>query len=324
MNPATLGRSSTVDELELLRQSARKALKLLYAGSPDEKWAGSWPGKWHRLEEQGFWSTIEPPEGSLAAAAVVVEELGRVLYPGPGCEALAGAYVINGLRTRAVPTCQSGPGAVFVNAGDPLVQPAPETLVVVAEADELFAAPATDMESHTVPSLDITRRLVRLRFGKPPTSITTPDPGIAGYGRCAKALLYCADTLGCVEHVLCKTSEYAMERTTFGSPIGKYQAVAHRLVDHAITTQQMGLLLDSAITAFDVRAHDVALRVATAETFFYGRSAEIISDCIQLVGAIGFTWEFGHHFYLRRVVQNCALGSGPGRPHQRLAEEAQW
>jgi alkylation response protein AidB-like acyl-CoA dehydrogenase len=324
VNRVTLGCSPRVDELELLRQSARKALNRLYAGSPDEKWTGSWPANWHRLEEQGFWSTIEPPEGSLAAAAVVVEELGRVLYPGPGCEALAGAYVTNGLRIQAVLTSQSGPGVVFVNAGDPLVQPAPETLVVVAEADELFAARAADMESHAVPSLDVTRRLMRLRFGKPPTDITTPDLGLAGYGRCAKALLYCADTLGCVERVLCKTGEYAMERKTFGSPIGKYQAVAHRLVDHAITTQQMRLLLDSAIAAFDARGHDVALRVAIAETFFYGRSAEIISDCIQLVGAIGFTWEFGHHFYLRRVVQNGSLGSGPGRPHQRLAAEAQW
>ena len=154
--------------------------------------------------------------------------------------------------------------------------------------------------------------------------VLTTDPDLVRFARATRSLLYAADTLGCVEHVLAKTVEYAKQRTTFGQPIGKYQAVAHRLVDHTVAARQMRLLMDSAVAAFDDGADDLDLRLATAETFFWGRGAAIISDCIQLCGGIGFTWEWGHHFYLRRVVQNAPLGTGFGRPHQRLAKAAGW
>jgi len=165
-----------------------------------------------------------------------------------------------------------------------------------------------------VPSLDVTRRIVAPRLHTQPATVMTAADS-------ARRLLYCADTLGCVDHVVARTAEYAEQRTAFGSPIGKYQAVAHRLVDHAVTARQMRLLLNGAIAAFDEQAADLDLQVATAETFFWGRATDVVSDCIQLCGAIAFTWEFGHHFYLRRVVQNVAVG---GRPHQRLAQESVW
>ena len=139
-----------------------------------------------------------------------------------------------------------------------------------------------------------------------------------------KALLYCADTLGCVQHVVSKTTEYAKERTTFGAPIGKYQAVAHRLVDHTVATEQIRLLLARAASTFDSRGDDLRLHAAIAETYIWTHAMSIVSDCIQLCGGIGFTWEWGHHFYLRRVTQNMVLGSGYGRPHLRLAAEASW
>ena len=65
----------------------------------------------------------------------------------------------------------------------------------------------------------------------------------------ARSLLYATDTLGCLEHVLAKTVDYAKQRTTFGAPIGKYQAVAHRLVDHTVTTRQLRLLLAGAASS---------------------------------------------------------------------------
>jgi hypothetical protein len=314
------------EEVALLRASVRDSLTALHQGTPDEKWAQSWHASWNTLTQQGLWSTIQTPDGSLAMAAVVAEELGRALYPGPGCETIAATYALDRLGGNAATTSAAAPTVVFASDQSPMVQVAPETqLIVATDHDDLVAISATDTDSCAVASLDVTRRIVRL--GLPDQSLTvmsTANSGLARQCRAVTTLLFCADTLGCIEHVLNKTAEYAAQRTTFGSPIGKYQAVAHRLVDHAVTAQQMRLLLDAAITAVDRAAPQLENHVATAETFFYRRSSEIISDCIQLAGAIGFTWEFGHHFYLRRTVQNTSLAGGRQRPHQQLAAVAPW
>jgi alkylation response protein AidB-like acyl-CoA dehydrogenase len=328
VSPPTLNHSPTADELALLRRSARDALALRYNGSPDGQWPQSWKDDWRSLDEQGLWSTIEPPDGSLTAASVVAEELGRALYPGPAYEAMAAVHVLTGLGdSEALPVVVGvAPAAVFASANSPMVQVGRETMLIVAtEQDDLFTTRAVEAECYDVPSLDVTRHIVQPRFPEQPETLVWPGvPEVVRSGRAAKALLYCADTLGCVEHVLERTAEYAMARRTFGSPIGKYQAVAHRMVDHAVTAQQMRLLLDGAVAAFDERAGDLAHRVATTETYFFGRSTNIISDCIQLAGAIGFTWEFGYHFFLRRALQNTSLGGETGRPQQRLAQEAPW
>ena len=342
MNSTATTSAPTADEIALLRESVRESLQSLYRGHPDEHWPRSWTAHWDTLTQQGLWSTIEAPEGSLATAAVVVEELGRVLYPGPACEVLASTHVVSRLPDltagagagpgRAIAVFATGEVVIDSDGGvtgrlEPMVVPgAIETVLIVATTDgDLVITSAGDAEVCDTPSLDVSRRIAELSLRtQPATVVSSPASRLAADGRAAKSLLYCADTLGCVDRVLERTAEYASQRTTFGSPIGKYQAVAHRLVDHAVTAQQMRLLLDGATAAFDRGAPDVARQVATTETFFSQRSSEIISDCIQLAGAIGFTWEFGHHFYLRRTVQNAALGSGRGRPQQRLAQEARW
>lgn len=324
--PLTVG--PTPDDLMLLRELVRDAVSTRTQSAPDEQWARSWTNDWGVLDELGLWSTYEAPDGSWAAAAVVAEEAARALYPGPVCEALSGAYLldqlVDGEALRAI--ADGMPAAVLVSAAAPCVRPEPETLLlIVTRGGDVVAAPAAEAQWMAPNPLDVTRRVARMRVDtKSANRMGDADDAPARIAQWAKALLYCADSLGCIEHVIQRAVEYARQRTTFGAPIGKYQAVAHRLVDHAVTAKQIRLLLDLALRALDEGADDVTLQVATVETLCHGRSVEIISDCIQLAGAIGFTWEFGHHFYLRRVAQNGALAGGRGRPAQRLAKAASW
>lgn len=272
------------------------------------------------LSAHGFWTTLVPPDGSLAAAAIIAEELGRALYAGPAIESLTAAYVWHRLGEPA-----PHPDGAFVPGNGPFVRPVPDAPLLVALGDDLAATAAGADHYRKSPSLDVHRCIVQLApefAGSLSTIGAAPD--IARRGRAARTLLYLADTLGSVGHVLDTTTEYAGQRKAFGSPIGKYQAVAHRLVDHALTVQQMRLVLDTAISAFDEHFEDLPVRTAIAETFYHDRSSELVSDCIQLAGAIGFTWEFGHHFYLRRVLQTTALAGGFGRPAQRLAGVVPW
>ena len=59
-------------------------------------------------------------------------------------------------------------------------------------------------------------------------------------------LLLAADALGCVRRMLDRTVAYAAERRAFGQPIGGFQAVQHRLVDHAVRARGMGLAVADA------------------------------------------------------------------------------
>jgi len=207
---------------------------------------------------------------------------------------------------------------------DPMVEVPAETLLIVATSDVINLVRAGEVDHTDAPSTDNTRRIVSLKLNTAPQPLVGTHVGAVRDGRSARSLLYCADTLGCVQRVLDKTTEYAKQRTTFGSPIGKYQAVAHRLVDHAVVLRQMRCVIAEAAKAFDRCADDLDLHLAIAETHFWGRGMAIISDCIQLCGGIGFTWEWGHHFYLNRAIQNTTLGGGFGRPGSRLARAAGW
>lgn len=281
------------EEMTLLRDAVRDALAARAS-----------------LDELGVWSTLVAPEGSLALASVVAEELGRGLYPGPAYETMVGELLADELGI-------DGPAA-FITGGTAVEVPTPAVLLI-ATGDTL--ARATAAGPVEAPVLDVTRRIVTYTAH---TEDLVAQPDTVVRARAARSLLYATDTLGCLEHVLAKTVDYAKQRTTFGAPIGKYQAVAHRLVDHTVTTRQLRLLLAGAVAAFDTRDDGLPMRLAVAETFLWNRATEIVSDCIQLCGGIGFTWEWGHHLYLRRVAANGPLGSGHGRPARRLAQEAGW
>ncbi|MCZ8377353.1 acyl-CoA dehydrogenase family protein [Mycobacterium sp. CPCC 205372] len=336
----TSGDLATAEELLLLRQSTRENLSARRATLPNDVGPSGWETEWDRLTAQDLWSAIEPPEGSLCSAAVVAEELGRALFAGPGPDAMAAAFLLSNLVDEVdLADTFTGPAAVAIG-GDISITPTGTgngrldpsvavgrntTLFVVTRSHQIFRVPSNAASFDQAPSLDVSRCTGTPRLDETPLTVVQSSPSqVAELALAARTLLYCADTLGCVDYVLERTVDYAKQRSAFGVPIGKYQAVAHRLVDHAIVATQMRILLDAAITAFDTRAGDLDRRRAAAETFFAGRSADVISDCVQLTGAIGFTWEFGHHFYLRRVVDNAALGRGSRRPARQLAELCPW
>lgn len=121
-----------------------------------------------------------------------------------------------------------------------------------------------------------------------------------------------------------RTVEYARERRTFGSPIGRYQSVQHRLVEHTVIAAQMTDLVAAAAEALGRGDADVVDRLVVAEIYGAERSQEVISDCIQLTGATGFTWEYGLHFALRRSLGNAQLVGGARRARADLAAAAGW
>ena len=135
------------------------------------------------------------------------------------------------------------------------------------------------------------------------------DPSVGAVA----GLLLAADTVGGLERALDVTVAYAAQRIAFGKPIGAFQAVQHRLADHAVSLRAMSLLVDAAADAF-ASGRPEALRLGLlAEVAVSDHALHLAHDLVQLTGGIGFTWEYGLHFVERRAQANNALGANPRR-----------
>jgi hypothetical protein len=137
-------------------------------------------------------------------------------------------------------------------------------------------------------------------------------------------LLLSADAVGGVQHMIDRTVAYAGQRTSFGRPIGSFQAVQHRLVDHTLRARGMALLVGEAAHLLAADSADAARSVAIAEVSVSGGAAHILHDLLQLTGAIGFTWEYGLHYYERRVHHDARLAANPRGAVRALAHVEGW
>ena len=148
-------------------------------------------------------------------------------------------------------------------------------------------------------------------------------PG-AAMARDLHGLLLAADALGCVQRMLDRTVAYARQRQAFGRPIGGFQAVQHRLVDHVLRARGMALVVAEAAHLLAAGSPDAPRFVALAELSVSSGAAPILHDLLQLTGAIGFTWEYGLHFYERRVLQDARLAANPRAAVRLLADIEGW
>ena len=113
---------------------------------------------------------------------------------------------------------------------------------------------------------------------------------------------------GLMQHAMDKAVKYAKERTTFGKPIYKYQAVGFKFADMAAKIRATDLMVwDTA------QMKDEGLRISTeaAELKLLSSrwACEVCDDCIQIHGGNGYSQEFDvERFY--RDAKLLEIGEG--------------
>lgn len=115
-------------------------------------------------------------------------------------------------------------------------------------------------------------------------------------GRCIAA--QCAQAVGSMEAACALTLDYLKTRQQFGQPIGKFQALQHRMVDMRIELDQATSMTLYAACVADQADSDERSRVLAAAKFIVSRASRFVADQgIQLHGGIGLTWEYmlSHH-----------------------------
>lgn len=127
--------------------------------------------------------------------------------------------------------------------------------------------------------------------------------GLQMYEECVPVLhaAVLAEMVGAMEQVLSSVTEYAKTRVQFGQPIGRFQAVKHRIVDRRLELETAKSLTYYANWAVSTDAPDAKAAVYSARAYTTEAFIRAASDNIQLHGGIGFTWEMDCHLYLKRA-----------------------
>jgi alkylation response protein AidB-like acyl-CoA dehydrogenase len=119
-----------------------------------------------------------------------------------------------------------------------------------------------------------------------------------------------AENVGGAQKAMEMAVDYAKIRVAFDQPIGAYQAVKHMCAQMLVEVEGSRSLLYYAAWAQDEEEPtQAALAASVAKSHCSEAYRNVCTDCIQVLGAIGFTWEHDAHLYLKRAKANqVALG----------------
>ena len=281
--------ASFTAEQDELRAQARAFLE----ATPEPSWA--------QLAELG-WTGVSVAEGHGGAGlgfleqAVLHEELGRMLTPGPFYSTVAVAL-------PALPADEQARVArgetSWVLAVGPLI-PDLDTAerIAVVGGGSIYELVGADRE--LLDTSDETRPLGIVVGGEPGEVLASSEvlPEVRRRSLVALAMEAC----GAGRRALELAVEYATQREQFGRPIGSYQAVAHPLA-----TSYMELELARSLSiwaAWCVDAADPAAAVAAAAAKAQAADAAVAAceRAIQVHGGVGFTWEHVLHRLYKRAL----------------------
>jgi alkylation response protein AidB-like acyl-CoA dehydrogenase len=115
-------------------------------------------------------------------------------------------------------------------------------------------------------------------------------------GRTAARVGRYAEGVGLSRAVLDLTAEYLRTRKQFGQPIGRFQALAHRMADLLTQCEQAQSLAWAAAMKLDARTLDAAQVMTHRSLRAIGQQA------VQLHGGIGMTDEYAVAHYVKRLL----------------------
>ncbi|HEX8485777.1 acyl-CoA dehydrogenase [Sphingomonas sp.] len=119
----------------------------------------------------------------------------------------------------------------------------------------------------------------------------------------AGLLALSAESVGAMEFVKEATLGYLRDRKQFGVPIGKFQALQHRMADVLLEIEQARSSVINAAVAFDATDAKARARALAAAKYTIGRTGQMVAEeSVQMHGGIGMTWEYAVSHYVKRLV----------------------
>ncbi len=244
-------------------------------------------------------------------------------------EAAAGSKIVTTAFTGA--GTANAPDAVTVDDGrlrgtlSVVLDGAAAHVVLLPVGDRVHVVP-TDGPHVAVtdePTLDRTRRVATILLdGVEATELAAPDPrGALGRARQRALVGLAAEATGSAGAALEMAAEYAGEREQFGTVIGTFQAVKHRLADMLVAVENARSATAFGTWAVCSGSEDAEIAAAAAKATATQNAVDVVGAAIQVHGGIAITWEHDLHLHLRRV-KSCQMLLGDPNEHLELVAAA--
>ncbi|MGV8997343.1 MAG: acyl-CoA dehydrogenase family protein [Parvibaculaceae bacterium] len=120
--------------------------------------------------------------------------------------------------------------------------------------------------------------------------------------------------IGIAQRALDMICEYAPQRTTFGEPLAKRQAVQWWVADAAMRIKACRLMTYETAWKLD-QGRDVRTDVSMVKVFGTEMAWEIVDQAMQTFGAMGMTKEMPLHL-MASQVRNMRIYDGPSEVHR--------
>ena len=295
------------DQLELKRQ-ARAWLSERYP--IDRDWDGVQNDRWSELAELGWLGvSIDEDDGGAGLTfleeAIILEELGYALYPGPYLGTVGLALGSLGPAERAAVVAGTTRWSAEVRGLVPWLGSVDQ---VVDEDGN-----AQDARGEELVSVDPSRPLGRLE-----RTSGTPLPGTRDIPRARAAMA--AEAVGIAQRVLELGIEHAKTREQFGKPIGVYQAVSHQLADTYADVELARSLAYWAAWCVAQDDEQAPVAAAAAKAFAVEAAVSACERSIQVHGGTGFTWEHPLHRFYKRALWLEGFGARPAELRLEVAD----
>jgi acyl-CoA dehydrogenase len=259
---------------------------------------------WNAVAESGFLELLTPEDcggAGLALPAVypVVECLGRFAVPVPLAQTIFARALLVGHETPdGMITFASGYEATSDGAVESALSPYGDN------ADVVLLELNGDLQVRQC--ADATRTAIGLRGSQGATLRwergSRPDAVIPGAGpalRWCAALIHAALLAGAMNRVLAMSLQYANDRTQFGRPIGKFQAIQQQLAVMAEEVAAANIAAELGFRTDGVLPDPMLAAIAKARTS--EAVVTVAATAHALHGAIGVTEEYDLQLFTRRM-----------------------
>ena len=118
----------------------------------------------------------------------------------------------------------------------------------------------------------------------------------------AGILAVSAEALGAIEVALDLTLDYLKTRKQFGVPIGKFQALQHRMADMMIEREQIRSALINAAGHLNSDAAERDWHMSALKNLVGRSGRKIAEESIQMHGGIAMTWEYAVGHFVKRII----------------------